>query len=126
LNINQDIKSFKIPKLILQPIVENAIVHGIENKVGEGKIEIKGFTDNGRIFLIVNDNGIGMDQSTAESLLSDKPVPETEGHTHIGLKNVNQRLKMYYGREYGIEIKSECGFGTSISVCAPVNTDYEK
>ena len=118
-DVSENILAVKIPKLILQPIVENAIVHGLENKVGTGRIEIIGFIEDSKICLVVNDNGIGMDQNTIDLLLSNKPMQETEGHTHIGLRNVDNRLKMYYGKEYGIEINSEVGNGTSVTIYIP-------
>lgn len=118
-DVSENILAVKIPKLILQPIVENAIVHGLENKVGTGKIEIIGFIENNKICLVVNDNGIGMDQNTINLLLSDKPMQEADGHTHIGLRNVDSRLKMYYGKDYGIGINSEIGWGTRVTIYIP-------
>ena len=122
-DISLDITMLKIPKLILQPIVENAIVHGIENKIGSGKIEIKGFVEEGKVVVEVNDNGIGMDEGLTRSLFKEEgKTAQTDGHTHIGLNNVDRRIKMYYGQEYGLLIESSPGNGTRVRISLPVDT----
>ncbi len=122
IEIDPNITDLKIPKLIMQPIVENAIVHGIEDMVGNGLIEIKGSLDDGAVVLQVIDNGVGMDKSFAKQLLSDKTGSiQTEGHTHIGLWNVDRRIKMYYGDNYGMSIESSPHSGTNIKIILPVD-----
>jgi len=119
-DIAHEILDAKIPKLILQPVVENAIVHGIENKIGNGKIIIQGFFENGTIILQVKDNGIGMDEEVSSGILSENHEPENgEKHTHIGLKNVDRRIKMYYGEKYGVNIQSRKGYGTCVRITFP-------
>jgi len=129
IRISDEISDIKIPKLILQPIVENAIVHGIENKIGNGKIVIEGFAENDTIVLRVTDDGIGMDEEAVSKILSENHEScRTESHTHIGLKNVDKRIKMYYGEKYGISIQSRKGFGTCVSISFPVhqaNTSFD-
>ncbi|MCX7711775.1 MAG: sensor histidine kinase [Clostridia bacterium] len=116
-DIDPEIAMIKIPKLILQPIVENAIVHGIEEMVGNGRIEIKGALENQKVVLQVKDNGIGMDESQILELLSQKDnARQTEGHTHIGLRNVDRRVKMYYGQDYGLFIESSPGCGANVKI----------
>lgn len=118
--IQPEISDIKIPKLILQPIVENAIVHGIENKTGNGKITIEGFLTDQTVVLKVKDDGIGMDEETCSKILSeDYQDGNTGKHAHIGLKNVDKRIKMYYGDNYGLNIRSRKGTGTCVSICLP-------
>ncbi len=125
IEINPEIMNVKIPKLILQPIVENAIVHGFENRIGNGRILISGKTENGRILLQVKDDGIGMEEETAASLLENegKVLSGMENHTHIGLRNVNRRIKMYYGQDYGISIESFPELGTNVKVSLSQNSN---
>lgn len=125
MEIDPAIGLVRIPKLILQPIVENAIVHGIENMVGNGKIEITGTAENGGLVLQVKDNGIGMDQEQAMGLLEEKTgMQPAGGHTHIGLRNVDRRIKMYYGKEYGVGIESGPGCGTCVTVRIPAEDSH--
>lgn len=120
MNIKHEILGIKIPKLILQPIVENAIVHGIENKIGNGKIIIEGFTKNRTLVLKVKDDGIGMDEEVCSKILSDGyEAGNTGKHTHIGLKNVDRRIKMYYGDNFGVNIQSRKQCGTCVSLYLP-------
>ncbi|NLX77338.1 MAG: sensor histidine kinase [Clostridiaceae bacterium] len=122
MNISPEIINVKIPKLILQPIVENAIVHGIENKIGNGKISIEGFIENHMMVLQVKDDGVGMDEETCARILSDGFKSSfSERHTHIGLKNVDKRIKMYYGENFGLRIQSRKDCGTCVSIYLPDN-----
>lgn len=127
-DISPEIEYFKIPKLILQPIVENAFVHGIENKVGSGKIEIIGQKEDDKIVFQVNDNGIGMDEEVAAGLLlpDSRRSSNTEGHTHIGLNNVDLRIKMYYGQEYGVFIESRSGCGTNVKIILSIDASLNE
>ncbi|NLG87801.1 MAG: sensor histidine kinase [Clostridiaceae bacterium] len=122
IDIKPEIEKFKIPKLILQPIVENAIVHGIENMVGNGIINISGAVSGDIIMLTVTYNGLGINEERIKTILS---APEhsgrTNGHTNIGLKNVDRRIKIYYGEEYGVRIESKEGRGTKVTLSFPVD-----
>lgn len=117
--IDPDIRKIKIPKLILQPIVENAIVHGIEKKVGNGGIVITGKKLGEKIQFQVEDDGIGMEEELAATILTDNDRFTPEGHTHIGLKNVDRRIRMYYGEENPVSITSKPGEGTVVTICIP-------
>lgn len=126
MNIMPEIIDVKIPKLILQPIVENAIVHGIENKIGNGKISIEGFTENQMMVFQVKDDGIGMDREICSKILSENYEPvNSEKRTHIGLKNVDRRIKMCYGENFGIRIQSQKGSGTCVSIYLPAVNESE-
>ncbi len=119
INIEPHISSFIIPKLTLQPIVENAIVHGIEGKEGNGNIIITANKIGDKVVICVNDDGVGMESTVAEQILEQDFEKEKGDATHIGLKNVDRRIKMYYGKEYGLKILSAPGEGTTIQMLFP-------
>lgn len=113
MNIDDNILEYKILNLILQPLVENAIDHGIDLKTnGRGKITITGKMNNNNILLIVDDNGVGMEQDKTDTILTNK----SKGY---GVRNVNERIKLYYGEEYSLFVESEIGSGTRITVKIP-------
>lgn len=120
-DISRDILGVKIPKLTLQPIVENAIVHGLEEKVGSGRIMISGALKEGKVLIRVDDDGVGMDEARAAAILTgDEGAGQADGRTHIGILNVDRRVKLYYGREYGIAVASVPGAGTRVEISLPV------
>lgn len=103
-------------KLVVQPIVENAIKHGMEFMDGEGEVIIKTYIKNSKLYIDVIDNGLGMTQEQAERLLTEEKEVKGSG---IGLKNVNERIKITFGKEYGLEIYSELDEGTIVSISMP-------
>lgn len=112
--------------LVLQPIVENAVLHGLEEKESDGQIEIaiyKNRRDGQELLCIdVSDNGCGMDEETLEKLRQNVELHDAGRTRSIGLYNINQRIKLSYGAEYGIEIMSVQESGTTIRIQLP----YEK
>jgi len=113
INIDEDIPDKKILKLLLQPIVENALYHGIKNTRERGKITVNVNNKDGRLKFIVTDNGIGMKKDTLEELIYD--INHGSGEKGYGLYNVNRRLKLYYGLSDGIKITSGYKKGTEVS-----------
>ena len=107
-------------KLIIQPIVENSIYHGIKYLQEEGRITITVSEEDGRISIRIADNGVGMPQDVLSSLLdpgsSRSHLSDGNG---IGLENINERLKLYYGDEYGLSIESELDAGTAVTITIP-------
>ena len=118
IDVDTGILDYKVLKIILQPIVENSIYHGIKNKIGTGVIVIKGHRVEDRILLQVIDNGIGMSDEKLEQIL-DKPDESSEGNG-VGVKNVNERIKLYFGEEYGLSYESEPEVGTTVNIWLPV------
>jgi len=116
-HMDEEVKSYKTIKFVLQPIVENAIFHGLDHEKMNGKIEISIAKFDDFIEYCVKDNGKGMDKDTQKKLL-DKCVKE-KGFNGIGINNVNERIKNYFGTDYGINIQSEIGEGTSVSIIIP-------
>ncbi|ONI46318.1 hypothetical protein AN641_01740 [Candidatus Epulonipiscioides gigas] len=113
--VDKELNTFYIPKLLIQPIVENAIVHGIEGKVDESTVFVKVEKSAQDINIIIEDNGIGISPETLDKILS-KEDTKTSGHTSIGITNVNKRIQMVYGKEYGMHIDSIQGKGTKITL----------
>ncbi len=109
----------KVPKLILQPIIENAITHGIEPRNQKGSIRIC-IEDQGEAMVIsVEDNGMGMNPDQLKHLKNEAPDTEKEGHTGIGLRNVDRRIRLHYGEQYGVSIESQYGKGTLVRLHIP-------
>ena len=105
-------------KLVLQPLVENCIAHGIIHMEEEGEIWITSDIKEGDLLMCVRDNGWGMTEEKVQSLLAGE-VEAKGGHSGIGVKNVNQRIKLYYGEAYGLFIESEPDEGTTVTVRIP-------
>lgn len=109
-------------KMVLQPIVENCILHGFDENSRPGKIMLTCTQDAQNIYIHISDNGIGMSQEQTQALLQKinekTQVSSTAGQKghHIGLQNINQRLKMYYGEAYGLQIDSKQNEGTTVTV----------
>ena len=112
-----DIRKEETVKLVLQPVVENAIYHGIKYKEGKGLIQIRGFREGGDIILQVEDDGRGMDQDTLEHIF-EKHVRDTKSNG-VGLQNVHERIRLYYGAAYGLSFESEPGKGTVVTIRLP-------
>jgi len=113
INVDEDIQNKKILKLLLQPIVENALYHGIKNTRERGKIIVSIKKEGEKLRFTVTDSGIGMTEETLEKLMYD--INHGNGEKGYGLYNVNRRLKLYYGLSEGIEVKSEFKKGTEVS-----------
>lgn len=111
-------------KITLQPIIENAIYHGIDRMVDEGKIEITIREQGEDILFSIRDNGVGMTREQCAAVLNKEPGDQTG----IGIKNVNDRIKIYFGEKYGIQIESELDEGTCVTICMPKvrEGDYEE
>lgn len=119
IDFSDEILEMYMPKLIIQPLLENAIVHGIENKFGDGHISIRGELENGIAIFTIHDDGVGIPKSNLERLLQENYDIEQEGYTTIGVRNVDKRLKLYYGEQYGLQITSTLNVGTTVTVKFP-------
>lgn len=109
-----------IPPLIIQPLVENAIVHGLENQEEDVKVEVKIQNLDEKLLRIgVTDNGVGITKERLAEVLASIAGPDEEEKSRIGLRNVHQRLTLSYGEEHGLNIHSEYGVGTEIYFTVP-------
>jgi two-component system sensor histidine kinase YesM len=110
-----------ILKLLLQPLVENALYHGIKNKRGKGMIEVRGWSDNGYLHFTIKDNGIGMTEERLQDVRHQiARSPDSESMNSIyGLYNVAKRLELYYNVPHLLELKSVYGEGTTVFIKVP-------
>lgn len=117
IDVDEDILKCHIVKLVIQPLVENSIYHGIKYIDGKGMISIMGGRSDGKIVLIISDNGAGMEQEAVEHIL-DQKAPNHKSN-HVGVYNVHHRLQLYYGQESGLKYESVRGVGTTVFVSIP-------
>jgi len=113
-------------KLILQPLVENAIYHGIKNKRDGGTIAVRAkFNNANEVILEVEDNGIGFTPDKLRQLRAelDDDSGEIRQESGFGIGNVNQRIKLYYGKQYGLTVRSEYQTGTCVSFVIPARKE---
>jgi len=120
-------RDVKIPKLTLQPIIENAIIHGLEHQVQPGKVSVHIGIVEQRLLIEITDDGVGMSESTLEEInrrllhpetvLPSEEKPRTGG---IALINVDNRIKLIFGEQYGLKVSSIKGYGTRVEVSLPV------
>ena len=108
-------------KLILQPIVENCIYHGIKKKRGTGKITIRAYRREQNLIIEVSDDGCGMPEEICRKILSDEIESENISGSGIGVKNVNERIQLRFGKKYGLSYSSEEGIGTTVTYVLPYN-----
>lgn len=122
IRVDPEILKFATIKLIIQPLLENAIYHAMEVMGGDGVIQIVGYRRGDDIYIEVGDNGLGMPPEKVESLLSgEAPIQQRSGKhsSGIGLRNVHQRIQLYYGEGYGLEVDSRLDVGTTIRIHLP-------
>ena len=117
---DENLLQIKVLKLILQPLVENSIYHGIKNKRQKGHIHITAESFDGRLLIEVSDDGIGMSPEKAASLLSSPVSGGKERLSGIGVRNVHERIQLYYGPEYGLQFESSPGLGTTVRIWLPL------
>jgi len=123
---DEDVFQLEIPKLTIQPFVENAIFHGIEKKVDRGTVEVKIETTQQKVMVTISDNGVGMDEQKVEEINSyliraaaNHIGESSRQRGGIAMKNVNSRIKLLFGEEYGIQVYSTKNIGTDIKVILP-------
>ena len=121
-HIDPRVHMARVPKLILQPIVENSIFHGITQEQIHGVIQIDACQKDNDLHITVTDNGVFSQEKRAALVQQLKSMEETPSHNghHIALNNINCRLKKIYGRNYGLELLPECGKGTQIHLWIPL------
>lgn len=123
--IDKDALDYMVPKLIIQPIVENAIYHGLEMKIGQGQIVISAYITETRLIINIHDDGLGINEDNLRKLnatLSEGNTqikPHTKGSS-IGLRNVNARIRLTFGESYGLNVYSTESVGTDVQLKLPL------
>lgn len=121
--IDEDLWEFPVFRLMIQPLVENSIVHGVRLSNEKGYIQVNIFKKDGRVIFRVTDNGVGM---TEEEIRSFQESIERINVRHIGMSNVNSRLKIYYGEESAIHVRSRKNEGCVVEFSLPINEKSTK
>lgn len=119
IDVPQELYDNEIPKITVQPVVENALYHGIKNRRGGGKILVTGTVADKDYCIIVSDDGMGMDKDHLEEIRAELSGNSKGNGKIYGLYNVNERIKLFYGEEYGISIDSEYEKGTTVTIRLP-------
>lgn len=114
-DVDQEALSTTVPKFFLQPLVENAVIHGFHGINEGGKLTVSGHCIEGKLVISIQDNGVGMSPEQCRTLLEERESPGS-----IGIANVHQRLTLIYGEKYTMEIKSELGKGTQLILHLPL------
>lgn len=119
MDIPEYLRSLEVPKLFLQPFVENAIVHGFKNYQDSGKIWISAEEDENNILFYVEDNGCGICEEDLKEVLNKE-------RKSIGVRNTNKRIRMIYGEKYGVTISSQLEEGTVVTIRLPLKVNSKK
>lgn len=119
IDVNKDIRENEILKFTLQPLVENAVHHGIEVKKGRGTITIRGYIKGGNTCIDIIDDGKGIPKEKLEELNIKLDIKNNYSKRSIGIFNVNERIKLFYGNQYGLTIRSDYNIGTTVTITLP-------
>ncbi len=119
INVPESLNKYQIPKITIQPIAENALYHGIKNKRGGGKITIEGYENEDTVIIEVKDNGIGIDEKRLLEIKESLESSDNNSNTIYGIYNVNERIRLNYGEQYGLKICSIYGEGTTVKILIP-------
>lgn len=113
--VDENCLSYYCNKITLQPLIENAIYHGINRMIDEGEIIVRIYERGSEVIFEVEDNGVGMTEEQCSQILHHEPGDKAG----IGIKNVNDRIRIYFGEQYGLSIESELDEGTKIIINMP-------
>lgn len=124
---DEEMLSYYVPNLIIQPLVENAVVHGLECKEGGGVVTVSGYATQKKLVILVEDNGVGMEQEKLDLLneelakMNVKTLKiERTKYRGIALLNINQRIRLHFGTEYGVSIMSTPNVSTTVEIVLPL------
>jgi two-component system sensor histidine kinase YesM len=125
MDIEQEILDSRTIKFLLQPIVENALIHGLEQLDGKGLITIKGYRSGSAVKFEIIDNGVGIPEHKLDQLLNQSDLPRIEGFNGIGITNVNDRIKLHFGESYGVHLESVPGLFTKVEILLPTTNEED-
>lgn len=120
IQIEDELLNCRTVKLIVQPLVENCIYHGVKKKKTQGYISIRAYRDGSTLIIAVEDDGPGMSPQQCASILDSGQVMENVTGSGVGVKNVDERIKLYFGKEYGLHFESIEGEGTRVTISLPI------
>jgi len=123
--LEEDILDCRILKFVLQPLVENALLHGLQTLDREGWIVVKGYRDGNDLILTVTDNGKGMPEDALPESEEKRSARGKSRLSGIGIRNVDNRIKLHFGMHYGVSIKSVPDLFTSAEIVMPAITEEE-
>lgn len=123
ISVDEELMSCRVPRLILQPIVENSILHGLDDMLEDAIVIITADVKEQKLLLTVSDNGKGADQKKLDEILSGKIPESSDRRTHIGVQSVLKRIRILYGDAYGMTMKSTPGSGTTTRIYLPYEKD---
>ncbi|WP_339189644.1 sensor histidine kinase [Paenibacillus sp. FSL P2-0121] len=127
IDVPDEFLHLSVIKLVFQPIVENAVFHGLDQKVGLGTLSITAWSEHGDAVFCVEDDGIGMDEATLRSLNNSLQTGTDNERFGIGLRNVNERIRLHYGSSFGLLVESELGIGTRVTLrIADINAKFSE
>ena len=121
--VDDEVRGSLVPNMIIQPVIENAIIHGVEPKVGNARISIVAVRRGGDLVLSVTDNGVGIQEERLALLLDGTAEDDSD---KIGLKSVDKRIKILFGQSYGVRIQSKDGEGTKVVLVMPFRRDRKE
>lgn len=126
----QEILESRVLKFMLQPVIENAIEHGLAGEEPPWIITVRAYQQDGKIIITVQDNGIGMEEETLREvrrrIYHPENLAEDARYASIGLSNIYKRIQLLYGSEYGLEIDNQAGMGVEVKVCLPFQAHLKK
>lgn len=124
INVDKELMHYRIFKLMLQPLVENSILHGLEMKPDDGYIKIDMSMNEGVLHIDISDNGLGMNNEEYDNLMKIlQDIQEGDVRRSVGMRNVNERIKIFFGDEYGLSVMSRVNEGTTINIRMPAFID---
>ena len=123
--IPEQLYEYYIPKLMIQPLLENAVYHGMEGMYEDGEIQLKIYAVNELVHIDVIDNGEGMTEAQVQKMMQGDVVASKRG-SGIGVKNVNDRIKLYFGEAYGVQIISAPDEGTTARIYFPMRRQEDE
>jgi sensor histidine kinase YesM len=123
-DVDENTENLKILKLILQPIVENSIIHGFKNRKADDEIKIGAKTEENKLIVSVRDNGAGINKEKIDQILYSGLDQGRHKYSGIGLININERLRIKYGSDFGLKIESEENKGTTVSILLPIIKNF--
>lgn len=116
INAEEEVMDYLCNKITIQPFLENALYHGLEGELEPGKIGIHVYKDDTQLYIEVTDNGVGMSHEKCEKILRGN----ADDRSGFGVKNVDERIRIYFGKEYGVEMESELDEGTKVTIHLPL------